>query len=61
MKGEVERPGVYEFDQGYRVDDAIRMAGGVSETGNEAYVNFAQVLTDEMVIYVLMRMRKKDH
>ncbi|GAK11438.1 SLBB domain-containing protein [Geomicrobium sp. JCM 19039] len=23
VKGEVERPGVYEFDQGYRVDDAF--------------------------------------
>ncbi|MBB6448809.1 competence protein ComEA [Geomicrobium halophilum] len=52
VKGEVANPGIYELETEKRVDDAIRMAGGISEQGNKNGINFAERIQDEMVIYV---------
>ncbi|PSL45048.1 competence protein ComEA [Salsuginibacillus halophilus] len=52
IKGEVVEPGVYAFAENKRVVDAVKKAGGVTETGKEEAVNLAERLYDEMVIYV---------
>lgn len=52
IKGAVQKPGVYELPSNSRVNDAINLAGGVSERADRQSVNFAQKLSDEAVIYV---------
>ncbi|MCP3030378.1 helix-hairpin-helix domain-containing protein [Halobacillus sp. A1] len=52
VKGEVVNPGIYEMDQGTRVNDAINMAGGMTERADETSVNLALKVQDEMVILV---------
>ncbi len=52
VKGAVVRPGVYELKSGMRVKDALEMAGGVSSEAEVNFVNLAELLVDEMVIYV---------
>lgn len=52
VKGAVKESGVYELQEGQRVQDAILMAGGFLENADERQINLAQILEDEMVIYV---------
>lgn len=52
VKGAVNRPGVYTASNQERVIDVINRAGGLSENADEMLVNFAQKVTDEMVIYI---------
>ncbi|QOR65600.1 helix-hairpin-helix domain-containing protein [Cytobacillus suaedae] len=52
VKGAVVRPGVYELKNGSRVKDALEQAGGVNPEAEVNYVNLAELLVDEMVIYV---------
>ncbi|GAA0482905.1 ComEA family DNA-binding protein [Salinibacillus aidingensis] len=53
IKGAVKNPGVYELTANARVDDAITMAGGLSETADPLSVNLAEKVYDEMAIVVL--------
>ncbi|QHS22826.1 ComEA family DNA-binding protein [Virgibacillus sp. MSP4-1] len=53
IKGAVKNPGVYELTANARVDDAITMAGGLSETADPLSVNLAERVYDEMAIVVL--------
>ncbi len=50
--GQVRQEGVYRLDEGARVDDAIRAAGGFTEDADTAYWNLAMPVTDAMKIYV---------
>ncbi|MBE4908050.1 helix-hairpin-helix domain-containing protein [Bacillus luteolus] len=52
VKGAVVRPGVYELKNGSRVKDALELAGGVNPEAEVNNVNLAELLVDEMVIYV---------
>ncbi|GEL78342.1 helix-hairpin-helix domain-containing protein [Tenuibacillus multivorans] len=52
IKGEVIDPGVYEMTEGDRVIDAITLAGGFKGDADQNSVNLAQLLRDEMVIFV---------
>ncbi|HWO97945.1 MAG TPA: helix-hairpin-helix domain-containing protein [Bacillus sp. (in: firmicutes)] len=52
VKGEVQKPDVYEMRQGDRITDAIKSAGGFTERADQNQVNLAGKLKDEMVIYV---------
>jgi competence protein ComEA len=52
VKGAVQSPGVYTMTTNSRVVDAIEKAGGLSETAEQKAVNLAQVVEDQMVIYV---------
>ncbi|MCF6137992.1 helix-hairpin-helix domain-containing protein [Pseudalkalibacillus berkeleyi] len=52
VKGAVKTSGVYEMKPGNRVNDAIIRAGGFSVGADTSRVNLAQILKDEMVIYV---------
>ncbi|MFN8413134.1 MAG: ComEA family DNA-binding protein [Anaerolineales bacterium] len=44
--GAVPRPGLYEFPEGARIQDAVDAAGGLLSTANEDAVNLAALLTD---------------
>lgn len=52
LKGEVTHPGVYAIQLGARVKDVLDDAGGFTEEADPLMINLAQVLEDEMVIYV---------
>lgn len=52
VKGAVNSPGVYKAVMGDRVIDLIEKAGGAKETANVSAINFAERVTDEMVLYV---------
>ena len=52
IKGAIKKPGMYEVKQEMRVWDAVLLAGGVAEEADTKQINFAQRLTDQMVIVV---------
>ena len=52
VKGAVHKPGVYEFVVGDRVTDVIQKAGGLKEEADSKQVNMAQLVEDEMVVYI---------
>jgi len=52
VKGSVQYPGIYEIGADARVHDAIVKAGGLTEEAAPEWVNLAQRVTDEMVIFV---------
>ena len=53
--GAVESPGVYELEQGQRVCDAVRMAGGFAGDADEDYVNQAERLSDGATLVIPTR------
>lgn len=52
VKGAVRTPGVYMAEPGDRVIDVIAAAGDFTKEANLDKVNLAQVVEDQMVIYV---------
>ena len=52
VSGAVQRPGVYEFREGDRVDEAVRMAGGPSAEADLDRLNLSLRLRDEMHVLV---------
>ncbi|OEF96899.1 hypothetical protein BHF71_04000 [Vulcanibacillus modesticaldus] len=52
IKGEVNKPGVYQVDVNDRIQDVITIAGGVTEEADLSQVNLAMKVRDEMVIYI---------
>lgn len=55
VAGWVRHPGVYEFNQGDRVIDAIQRAGGGRRGANLTSINLAALLTDGQQIVVLKK------
>lgn len=52
IKGEVNRPGIYQLNHGDRVNDLIIEAGGFLTSADDTQVNLAQKLQDEMIVFV---------
>ncbi|MDR1246435.1 MAG: helix-hairpin-helix domain-containing protein [Clostridiales Family XIII bacterium] len=52
VAGEVANPDVYELERGSRVQEAIEMAGGLTENADAGYLNRAAVLHDGDKLYV---------
>lgn len=52
IKGMVLNPGVYELENGKRVNDLIEVSGGLLENANTDYLNLSKKLKDEMIIIV---------
>ena len=52
VKGAVKSPRVIALEEGKRVDDAVKKAGGVIETADLRTVNLAAPLMDGQVIYI---------
>ena len=51
IEGEVISPGVYELNEGSRVNDVVMMAGGLTQEADRR-INLAQKLQDEAFVYV---------
>ncbi|MEH7414062.1 helix-hairpin-helix domain-containing protein [Neobacillus drentensis] len=52
VKGQINRPGVYQSNTEERVIDVIGRAGGLTAQADQTQVNFAEHVEDEMVIYI---------
>lgn len=52
IDGEIKKPGVYEFNDGDRVNDAINFAGGLTDKADTKNLNRARKLTDGEKIYI---------
>ena len=52
IKGAIKVPQVVPVTPGMRVHDVVEMAGGVTAEADQSQVNLAQLVTDQMVIYV---------
>ena len=52
IKGEVLRPGVYEFSCESRIQEVIKKAGGFTEEADETKINLAQKISNQMQIIV---------
>jgi len=50
--GQVNKPGVYELNEGSRVIDAIMAAGGYTENACSEYLNLACLIGDGQKVYV---------
>ncbi|MCR4924164.1 MAG: ComEA family DNA-binding protein [Lachnospiraceae bacterium] len=50
--GEVNKTGVYELDEGSRVIDALKAAGGLTKEAVARGINMAAFLTDGAMIYI---------
>lgn len=52
IKGEVDKPGVYEVSSKANVSQVIKQAGGLTENANTDYINLSKKIKDEMVIII---------
>ena len=52
IKGEVKNPGVYEVKKNIRINEVIKLAGGLTYRANTKYINLSKKVTDEMVIFI---------
>lgn len=52
IDGQVNSPGLYQLDEGARVQDALDLAGGITEEGSLDYINLSAKLQDEMKIRI---------
>lgn len=52
IKGEVNKPGVYELTGDARVKEVILEAGGFTKNAEEKQLNLAEKLSDQQMIYV---------
>lgn len=52
IKGEVKEPGVYEMQEGDRIQDVVQKAGGFTSEADETMINLALRLTDQMMVYI---------
>ncbi|MCM3673295.1 helix-hairpin-helix domain-containing protein [Peribacillus simplex] len=52
VKGAVKSPGIFTAKAGDRVIDLISAAGSFTDKADKDKVNFAQIVEDQMVIYV---------
>jgi competence protein ComEA len=55
VAGEVRRPGVYQVPRGGRVNDAVRLAGGLTRRAEQAGVNLVARVTDGQQVIVPRR------
>lgn len=52
VAGAVVSPGLYEFDEGARVGDAVAAAGGLAEDADDSLINLAEGLRDGQRVFV---------
>ncbi|XIF19671.1 MAG: ComEA family DNA-binding protein [Acetilactobacillus jinshanensis] len=52
IEGAVKRPGVYQFTNNMRVDDAVNLAGGLNRSADRKHINLAKKLTDQQTVYI---------
>ena len=52
VKGAVKSPGIYDLPVGSRVNDAVQKAGGLIDNADSKFINLAQKISDEALVYV---------
>ena len=52
VKGAVKSPGIYDLPVGSRINDAVQKAGGLTDNADSKFINFAQRISDEALVYV---------
>jgi len=52
IKGAITSPGVYEVEEGKRVQDVINLANGLKENADVSLINLSKKVEDEMVIVI---------
>ena len=52
ITGEVRNPGLLELEVGSRIDDAIQLAGGLTDRADISKTNLAYILSDGEKIYI---------
>ena len=52
IKGMINKPGVYKLEEGSRINDLIKSAGGLKKGANTGYINLSKVLNDQDVIII---------
>lgn len=52
IAGEILNPGIYEIEENARVDDAIKLAGGTTESADLDKINLAYEIFDGEKIYI---------
>ena len=60
IKGAVNSPGVYQLDSNLTVNDAIKIAGGLTKDADTSIINLAKKITDEMVIIIYTKEEVKN-
>jgi competence protein ComEA len=55
IAGEVNNPGLYELEAGARVEEALELAGGMTDQAFEQSVNLARMVSDGEQIVVLAK------
>lgn len=55
VEGAVRKPGVYTFEEGARVNDAVQRAGGALPEGVPGALNLAAPLSDGAKVYIYTR------
>jgi len=53
IDGQVNKPGLYNLPSGSRINDAIVLAGGLTENANLQLLNLASIIEDGQKIYIL--------
>jgi len=57
--GEVNNPGLYELPENSRINDAVNIAGGITDKADLTEINLAYVLSDAMKIIIPKKEIKK--
>lgn len=52
IKGNVNKPGVYEIKENYTINDVIKESGGLKDNSYTNKINLSKKVVDEMVIYI---------
>lgn len=52
IAGEINKEGVYEVNNGDRLDDLVKRAGGLTKDANSKEINLAMKLKDQMKTYI---------
>lgn len=52
IKGEINKPGVYKIEEGKRINDVIKLAGGLTKNATTLINNLSRKVEDEMVIII---------
>jgi len=52
IKGNVNKPGVYEIRENETINDIVNKAGGLKKNSYTDNINLSKLLKDEMVVYI---------
>ena len=60
IKGEVRKPGVYEVEADKRIQDVIKLAGGLTKNADTSLTNLSKKVYDEMTIKIYSKKEISD-